>query len=432
MFARLLSLAATTLLLSADLLGKPVEVEFWHGMGSKQGQTVNEIADKFNQSQDKWRVVPVYQGRYNSLSQKLIASCYARRNPAMSQMYPGWTTRFFQYGYLRSAADFIAEDADFRENHLPDYYETMLAENTLLHPQTGEPTLVTIPFNKSVYVLYVNQTRLEELGWTHPPRTWEEFSRLSLEMTVWPEGAAQPTVYGFASRPYIEDFTVQALSAGSQLMNEETGEILIDSPESIAALEFLRSLVTGDGRKRSGYVDTEYLSGPFGSGRIGMFIASTASFPFNDMAVGNRFVWNAYPIPARDENTESMTLMQGTNVGIFSGLSDAENEASWEFVKFLTSPEMTAYWAMATGYMPVRRSVMDIPEFREFMDANERYANAVSTLDRAAYEPRKMYWETVRLVITREVEAFLLGRKSAEEAMAAARRAIEQVQKSSE
>lgn len=432
MITRIASYLAITLFLATGIAAEPVEVEFWHGMGSKQGQTVNEIADKFNKSQDKWRVVPVYQGRYNSLSQKLIASCYAGRNPAMSQMYPGWTTRFFQYGYLRPAADFIAEDQEFRENDLPDYYPTMIAENTLAHPETGEKMLVTIPFNKSVYVLYVNQTRLEELGWDHPPETWAELSQLADEMTVWPEGATQPSVYGFASRPYIEDFTVQALAAGNQLLDEETGEILIDSPESIAALEFLRSLVTGDGKKQSGYVDTEYLSGPFGSGRIGMFIASTASFPFNDMAVGNRFVWNAYPIPARDENTESMTLMQGTNVGIFAGLSDAENEASWEFVKFLTSPAMTAYWAKATGYMPVRRSVMEIPEFREFMEANERYANAVSTLERAAFEPRKMYWETVRLVISREVEAYLLGRKSSEQAMAAARTAIEQVQATAE
>src|SRR5690606_405111 len=122
------------------------------------------------------------------------------------------------------------------------YYPTMLAENTLSHPETGEKTLVTIPFNKSVYVLYVNQTRLEELGWDHPPKTWAELSQLADEMTVWPEGATQPSVYGFASRPYIEDYTVQALAAGSQLLDEETGEILIDSPESIAALEFLRSL----------------------------------------------------------------------------------------------------------------------------------------------------------------------------------------------
>lgn len=407
----------------------PVEVEFWHGMGGAQGRSINEIADLFNQSQDQYRVLPIYQGNYNSLSQKIIASLYAGQNPPMAQMYPSWSARFFRYGYLKPAADFIREDPEFGEEDIADFYPVMIEENSLRNPATGEELLATLPFNKSVYVLTVNQTLMEELGWEEPPATWAELMELAREMTVIPEGANTPTFYGFASRPFIEDFTVQAMSAGLNLMDEETGEIFVDSEEALEALRFLRQLVGGEGEGRQvGYVEPSYLSNVFGSERIGMYISSTASFPFNDMAVGNRFVWRAYAVPSRDEETQGNTLMQGTNVGIFDGIPEEQQQAAWAFVKFLTGPDMTAKWGIDTGYMPVRQSASELPEFTAHLERNLSYANAVATLQHATFEPRLMYWESVRQIISREVEAVLLGRTTPEAAMRRARNAIEGVQ----
>ncbi len=60
------------------------KIEFWHGMSSAQGRCVNEIAEIFNKSQERYQVNAVYQGNYNTLSQKLIASCYAKRSPALA------------------------------------------------------------------------------------------------------------------------------------------------------------------------------------------------------------------------------------------------------------------------------------------------------------------------------------------------------------
>lgn len=406
----------------------PVTFEFWHGMGSQQGGIVNDLADQFNDSQDKYRVVPIYQGNYNSLSQKLIASLYARRNPAISQMYPGSITRFYKYGFLKPVQEFMGEDPAFGPEELQDYFDVMIEENILRHPKTNEKELVTLPFNKSVYVLYANQTLMEELGWHEPPKTWDEFAQLASDMTLIPEGASTPTRYGFAARPYIEDFTVQALSAGTQLYDEEKNEILVDSPAAAEALAFLHDLTSGgQGRSQLGYVDSDYLNGPFGSGKIGMFIASTASFRYNDMAVGNAFIWMAYRVPSRDEQTVGKTLMQGTNVGIFNNRPEQELQGAWEFMKFITTPEATAYWAMNTGYMPVRKSTRELPEFQQYLQDDPRYANALATLDYAAFEPRRMFWESVRDAVTRETESVLLGRKSVQQALASARKAIEDV-----
>ena len=49
-------------------------------------------------------------------------------------------------------------------------------------------------------------------------------------------------------------------------------------------------------------------------------------------------------------------IIAGTNVVIFADSSREKQEAAWEFVKWFTSPEITARWAVATGYVPVRKS----------------------------------------------------------------------------
>lgn len=394
-----------------------IVVEFWHAMGRQNGQTVNSIAQAFNDSQDKYMVRPVYQGSYNSLSQKLIASLYAGTGPALSQMYPGWTTRFYKYDYLTPVEHFFEADPDFTGEDLQDFFPVMIAENTLRHPESGVEELVTLPFNKSVYVLFVNQTRMEELGWEQPPQTWEELRQLAADMTIRPEGGGAPSMYGFATRPFIEDLTVQAMAADTQLLDEQAGEVVVDQEPVRAAWNYLMSLVAGEDGEKIGYVETDYLSNVFGSQRVGMYISSTASFTYNDMAVGDKFIWRAYAVPSRDEKTEGKTLMQGTNVGIFATAPEETQQGAWEFLKFLTSREMTAKWAKATGYMPVRRSAKQLPEFKQFLEDQVSYANAVETLERAAFEPRATYWESVRSLISREVEATLLGRETLDQAV---------------
>jgi multiple sugar transport system substrate-binding protein len=400
------------------------KIEFWHGMSSAQGRCVNEIAEIFNKSQERYQVNAVYQGNYNTLSQKLIASCYAKRSPALAQMYPGWASRFYRYGYLVPVEKFVAKDPTFREKDIPDFYPVMINENTLKHPDKPAPELVTLPFNKSVYVLYVNQTMMEKVGWKEPPKTWSEFRKLAAAMTITPPGSSTPTTYGFAARPFIEDLTVQAFAAGVPLVEESTGRVNVNSPEVIEALEFLRSLVAGEGTAKVGYVESAYLNSPFGSEKIGMYISSTASFPFNDSAVGNKFIWRAYPVPVKDGAAAGKTLMQGTNVGIFAGLTEEEEQGAWEFVKFLTGTEMTAKWAKDTGYMPVRRSAITTAVLGERIAKDPSYGNAISTLERATYEPRVAWWESVRSTLSREVEAVLLGRKKAPDAMATAERQV--------
>ena len=60
---------------TADSKGK-TEIQFWYGLGSIAGETMEEIIKEFNESQDKVKVVGVQQADYSYCSQRTTSSLH--------------------------------------------------------------------------------------------------------------------------------------------------------------------------------------------------------------------------------------------------------------------------------------------------------------------------------------------------------------------
>ena len=61
-------------------------------------------------------------------------------------------------------------------------------------------------------------------------------------------------------------------------------------------------------------------------------------------------------------------ISQGPSVCIFQKSNPQEVVASWLFVKFLTtSVEFQAEFSMASGYVPVLKSVKNVPAYADFL-----------------------------------------------------------------
>jgi multiple sugar transport system substrate-binding protein len=401
-----------------------IVVDFWHAMSGGHARSINEMVDAYNASQDKYLVRGIYQGHYAALQQKLIASLYAGQPPAMSLVYESWANQFLTFGNLQPVAHFLEKDAEWAANDLPDIFQTLRDNNSypIRKDEAGEwildeaapQQLATLPFNKSVYMLFINQTLMNEVGYAQPPRTWAEMEDLSQKMTVREDGVIQR--YGFATRRTMESITPFIFAAGINYTDEQNN-FQMTTPEAEAAIEFLTDLVLGE--DSSGYVEPGYLSSGFGQGRIGMWVGSTASFPFNDGAVGNKFIWSAHALPAMDEDTRPMMLSQGTNIGIFKqgfngmgALPEEVQDGAWDFLKYLMRPEVSAKWAKDSGYIPVRESALELPEVKEFLEANPNYASAYDLIPQLAFEPRPIWWNDIRDLLMREVEAVLLEKKT--------------------
>lgn len=380
-------------------------ISFWHSMADKQAVAINEIAKAFEQLHPDITVKPIYQGNYDQLHQKLIAAITSRTMPAVAQMYESWTSQFVSRNLLTPVQEFFDGTDGLSQQEIDDIVKTFRENNS------WNNRMVTMPFNKSAYVLYVNTDMLKRAGIARAPQTWEELREAAKKLTVRTENRVE--VYGFAIRPFIESLTTLLYMNGGRYLGPDRKTLLLKSPEAHDALQFLVDLVNKD---KVAYVESDYLSNAFGSGKIAMYIGSSASFPYNEEAVGGKFQWQAAPLPGVP-GKEPRVLFQGTNVGIFAQLPPEQKQAAWRFVKFLTNTENATKWAVATGYLPIRYSVLKTPEMKAYLKQNPNYQIAASQLDYGVFEPREVYWESMRLVITDEVESALNGRESVDKAL---------------
>ncbi len=62
-------------------------IVFWHEMGGPAEVALDKMVDDFNKSQDKYEVIPQYQGVYDEAVQKIIQSHGTSASPAVFQSF---------------------------------------------------------------------------------------------------------------------------------------------------------------------------------------------------------------------------------------------------------------------------------------------------------------------------------------------------------
>ncbi len=82
-----LSLAAAAVALSASTSFAATEITWWHAMGGELGTKLEQIAQKFNDSQSDYHVTPVFKGTYPETLTAAIAAFRAGQQPAIVQVF---------------------------------------------------------------------------------------------------------------------------------------------------------------------------------------------------------------------------------------------------------------------------------------------------------------------------------------------------------
>lgn len=387
---------------------QPVEVTFWHAIAQSHEAALNAIVEDFQAAHPNIAVRPTYLGSYQELFTALFAAMSTSNRPVLSQMYESWTSQLIERDLVVPLQLFVDAEGATAEADLADFFPGFLENNR------WGGALVTLPFNKSVYVLVANLDLLEAAG-LGVPQTWEELRQAALALTN-----REAHRHGFGVRPIMETFTPLFFMNGGEFIVD--GQLALDSPAAVETLDFLIQMVHRD---QSTITESGYLTSIFGQQGVALFVNSSAGIPYIETAVGGTFRWAVAPLPTHGDHPRRV-LSQGTNVGLLAGHPPEVMWAAWEFLKFLTSAESTARFAQATGYMPVRRSALQIPSFAQFLEENPNLAVATSQLEFAAVEPRMPVWETIRNSLNRQVGQMLTDPTA--EAAAVARRMMREAQ----
>jgi len=391
----------------------PVAITFWHAMTAANEDTLKRLTDEFNASQDRITVSLVYQGTYDDNLNKVLASLGSGGLPALAQLEDTTTQMVSDSGAVVPVQDFIdAEDYDLSD-FLPqvlDFYRV-------------EGRLVPMPFNVSNPVLFYNKAAFEAAGLDpeKPPATLEEVREYSQKIV---DAGLAPHGMSLDINPwYFEQFIAKA---GVEFVNNENGreeratEVAFDGEEGLAIFTWWKDMVDSGlaldvGRNPDG---TQHLLA-IASKQAQMTISSSAAlrtvvnilesgqFPDVDPA--------AAPLPGLAGGTGGVSV-GGASLYIMSERPPEEQQAAWEFIKFLVSAETQAEWFSGSGYIPSRVSSHDLPPAQEVIEQYPQFRAAVDQLAESPVSPATAgpligAYQEVREAVTSAIEQMLLTGK---------------------
>lgn len=386
----------------------PIEVTFWHAMSKTRGEKLNALVQRFNAQNPSIKVNAVFVGAkggrgndYNALYTNLLEQLARTTPPDVAQVYENWTTQFIEIGALTPVDTFFGDQEGLKQTEINDFVDIFRKANTF-KDANGKDHIYTLPFNKSIYVLYYNRSIFSELGLT-PPKTWADLRKVAKVI------ADKKQVTGLAFVPNVDIFGHYLYTNGGEYF--KAGKVAFGGALGIKDLNYWVDLVHTD-RSATPTFDARKM---FNDGQAAMYIESTSN-------IGN-FEKNPYlkfgvvPVP---RGTSVNYQFAGTNLAIFNkntGNATADKgrqRAAWKFIRFMTSPEITTEFAMATGYLPVRKSAINGATYRDYVKQHPNYQVGINSLQYASVQPRVGCWETVRGILDDTlIEA--LGRKNTPE-----------------
>ncbi|AIY86529.1 MULTISPECIES: ABC transporter substrate-binding protein [unclassified Thermotoga] len=309
-----------------------------------------------------------------------------------------------------------AEFAPFLEDLTADkdYFELGEFLPGTVMSVTVNGRIVAVPWFTDAGLLYYRKDLLEKYGYDHAPRTWDELVEMAKKISQ-AEGIHGFVWQGARYEGLVCDFLEYLWSFGGDVL-DESGKVVIDSPEAVAALQFMVDLiykhkVTPEGVTTYMEEDARRI---FQNGEA-VFMRN---WPYAWSLVNSdespiKGKVGVAPLPMGPGGRRAATL-GGWVLGINKFSPPEEKEAAKKLIKFLTSYDQQLYKAINAGQNPTRKAVYKDPKLKE---AAPFMVELLGVFINALPRPRVANYTEVSDVIQRYVHAALTRQTTPEDAI---------------
>ena len=384
--------AAGTEAAGAEAAGDRINIEFWHCMGSSNGELIQEIANSFNESQDKIFVKAVHQGSYTDAGTKMQAALAAGEAPVLAQMEIGMLGIFADAEALVDLQKFVDAEGYDIGDFMPG----------LLDASYYNGALVALPHSRSVPVLYYNKDRFKEAGLDEnkPPVTWDDLKADAKALTK--EGT-----YGYSCPLDQWYYMALVMNAGGTIFNEAADGIGFAGESGAKPLYLWHEMIDeGTMHVPSGqdYNSSEACRNAFAGGTAAMVMQSSAQLKGLEKTCEFQVGVGAVP----KDSTLSYPA-GGSNLLMFKGHSEEEEQAGWEFLKFMTNTENALKWANGTGYLPTRQSCMESDAYKKMIEEDPNLQIIVDQVEYSTYKtPFIPQYQEAKEIFANEIQKCIL------------------------
>lgn len=395
-----------TLLLSLSMAQDETVIDFYFPSATANDAEgiFQGYADMFQAEYPNITINPVFSGSYTDTRNTILTEIQGGgAGPDVAVMLATDLYSFAEEGYIIPVQSFI-DSMDDGEDYINDIFPALLANSI-----DEDGNVWSIPFQRSTPILYYNADLLAEAGYDAPPTNNAELVEIAQALTTDDRDGIQiPVAGGFPIWMY-QSF---AIAYGQNIVNDDPTQVMFNSPEAVEAVEFLRSLGSDLGVGPAGgsaWGDTPVA---FLAGQSAMMYHTTGNLTrvLNDadFEVG---VWYLPSGPAGDDGTGYGSPTGGGNLYIFDdgSKSEAELDAIWKWVAFLSSPEVQADWGATTGYIASNATAWDTEPLASLVEEFPQYQIARDQLEFADKEFTSYAAITIQGIINGTLESILTG-----------------------
>jgi len=404
-------------LVAAGPVAAQTEIEFWHAFTGRLGELVAEQVETFNASQSDYTVTATHKGNYSETLNAGIAAFRAGEQPDILMVFEvGTATMMAAEGAIVPVYQLMQDagaefDPDAFIGSVKGYYTTT------------DGQMLSMPFNSSTPVLWVNRDALEGAG-IDPDTdlsTWQQVGAVLDQLKE--AGHDCPITTAWQSWIHLENLSAYHDVPFATQENGFAGldtELAFNGPVQVQHIQAMGDWARDGkfiyaGRRNEGGAN-------FRAGECALFTESSAGYA--GIKSEAEFDFEVRPLPYWEgvEGAPQNTIIGGASLWVMAGQSDEEYKGVAAFLNFLSSPEIQAKWHQDTGYLPITKAAGELTREQGFYEENPGTDIAVKQM--TAKEPtanskglRLGSFDQIRGIIDEELEAVWAGDKDAQAAL---------------
>lgn len=324
------------------------------------GDTMNPVhqkyIDQWEAQNEGWTVAPEVVG-WGQCQDKVTTLAVAGTPVGLAYVGSRTLKEFAEFGLI--------EPVPMSDEEKASYYPNVVDTVTYQGEQWG------IPVAFSTKAFYWNKDLFKEAGLDpeSPPKTWAEVIDAAKAVTENTDSAG----FGLVAKTFdntMHQFLHWVYTNNGQVVDAE-GNIVLDSPQNLEALEAYKALVPYSEEGPTAYEQNEVRAIFLDSGVAMMHASIAAVSRLEDTDIN----WGVANLPLGPEAQGPGTLLITDSLAVFSG--SGYEEKAIELAKFLTAPEAQEEYDLADGLTPLRPSanidalVAETPYWAPYIDGIE-------------------------------------------------------------
>lgn len=335
------------MLVGTTAAAEPVSFEYWYGLTGDLGEVVQETCTRFNASQADYVITCVGQDGYEKAVQNTIAAFRAGQHPTVMQSFDAGTADLMLSGQFYPVHQMMADfdiEIDWA-NYFPaiaNYYST------------SDGKFVSMPFNSSTPVYYVNTDHLAAAGITEAPLTFEGLETAMIALKA--AGHECPMAYAPSAWIDLEQFSMSHNIPVASNDNGYAGidtEMVYNTTLEVQHIENIKRWLD-----EGLYVMRTADSGltardSFVQGECSMFFSSIADHNTVGKTAPTDLNWDVQMIPTYEGHDRYNTVVGGASLWVLAGKTKEEYRGAAAYLQFLATPESEEWFVSNTGYIPV-------------------------------------------------------------------------------